>query len=238
MILTKVYAEAAALWLRDRDLWLRVGGVFFFLPAFAITLFAQFPDFETMSKDSARQEAWLQSLSPWFLGCGIWLLFSTAVILVLALDTKRPAAGTAIVRALRMFPGLLLANLATSLAVSAGTSLFIVPGLYILGRTFLTQPLLVAEPGLGPLGAVVASIQNSHRRGWMFAFVPISAGFATFCAGVVAETFGALAGSGLYAPVHFIFAALDAAALAGGLLAMALLQAAAYRVLGRTSKGI
>lgn len=238
MMLTRVYAEAAALWRSDRDLWIRVAGLFYFLPAFAVTQFAQFPDFQAMSQDLAKQEEWLRSLYPWLLGAQIWLLFSTAVILVLALDKGRPAPGAAIVRAVRMFPVLLLANLATSLLVSLGTSAFIVPGLYIIGRTFLTQPLLVAEPGLGPLGALVAAVQHSHRRGWMFFFVPMSAAFAMFLASAVVETFGALLGADTLAPVHFVFAALDAAALAGGLLAVALLQAAAYRVLGRTSNGI
>jgi hypothetical protein len=244
MMLARVFADAAALLRRDRDLWLRLGGFYFFVPAFAILLFVPRTDvkIDPQSTDmNAVFHQWIESFYAnawWSVSFTLWQIYSVGVVLILVLDPERPSVSAAIQRALRALPGLVLAYLGASVLVGSGFCVFIIPGLYLIGRTLLTQPILIAEPSIGPLGAVVASIQRSHRRGWMFFFVFISALLVQFMAASVIAQFADLAGEAASKPVQFVFSALEAAVFAAVALAQALLQAAAYRELGRPSKGI
>jgi hypothetical protein len=98
--------------------------------------------------------------------------------------------------------------------------------------------MLVAEPKRGPFGALFAAIQRSHRRGWILFAVPASIFFVQLLGSSVVETVARLLGGETGGPVHFIFSALEAAIMAAGALALALLQAAAYRVVAGARQGI
>jgi hypothetical protein len=182
--------------------------------------------------DSVSANAW------WMVPYYLWLIYSGAVILVLVLDPARPPLSTAMARALRILPGLTLAYLLASLLVFAGAGLFLVPGLYLYGRTFLTQPILFAEPRTGPLGALVASIQRSRGRGWMLFFIPIGLLLLEIAAGNAVGLFGDTPVQPVSAPVHFVLSALQAAITAASALAQALLLAAAYRAIAGARQGI
>jgi hypothetical protein len=241
MMIARVFSDAAALWRRDRDLWVRVAGVFFFLPALAIMLFAPLLDLSKVDEAAVNQMLvnWVVANAWWLLALVVWQVFAAGVVLVLALDPVRPRVSTAILRALRLLPALMLAYLATMLPVALGASFFIVPGFYVLGRTLLALPILVAEPGLGPFGAIIAAIRRSHRRGWILFFIPAG---PFLLQNLIGSVIGAL-GDGLGAevagtPAHFLFGVVLAAVASAGALAQALLQAAAYREVGRTSNGI
>lgn len=244
MMLARVFADAAALWRRDRDFWLRLAGFCFFLPAFAIALFV--PPFEmTMPVDKSDTNAIIQQWmnmfyanAGWAIPLTVWQIYSAATMLVLVLDPARPSLAAAAQRALRSLPGLVLVYLGAALLVGFGLSAFIVPGLYMIGRTLLSQPILIAEPKLGPLGALISAIQRSRRRGWMLFFVIAGPALAQFVALGVVGSFAAALGEATNAPVHFVFGALQAAVVAASTLAQTLLMAAAYREVTGARQGI
>jgi hypothetical protein len=244
MMVTRVFADAAALWRRDRDLWVRLAGFYFFVPALAILLFVPRTEVHIDPNPSdvgvvLRQWfAYFYANAWWSLSFTLWQVYSVGVVLILVLDPERPSVSAAIRRALRALPGLVLAYLGASVLVGTGLCVFVVPGLYMIGRTLLVQPILIAEPQVGPLGALVASIQRSHRRGWMLFFVFVGAVIAQFVASSVIGTFGDLAGETGSVPVHFVVSLFEAAVFAAAALAQALLQAAAYRELTGARRAI
>lgn len=239
-----VFADAAALWRRDRDLWVRLAGFYFFVPALAILLFVPpnevhiDPNPSDMSVLLRQWFEYFYANAWWSLSFTLWQVYSVGVVLILVLDPARPSVSAAIGRALRALPGLVLAYLGASVLVGAGLCAFVVPGLYLIGRTLLVQPILIAEPQVGPLGALVASVQRSHRRGWMLFFVFVSVILAQFVASSVIGSFGELAGETGSVPVHFVVSVLEAAVFAAAALAQALLQAAAYREVAGARRGI
>jgi hypothetical protein len=245
MMLSDVFVGAAATWRRDRDVWLRVAGFFYFVPAFAVLLFAPRAEAAMPANQPADLNALAQAMLDnfyanawWSVPFDLWQVFAGGVVLVLALDRAQPSVGSAILQALRLLPGLAIAYLLASMMTGVGLVLVIVPGLYAIGRTALAQPILVAEPRLGPIGALIAAIQRSHRRGWLLFFIMSSALLVQIFASGIANGFGELAGGKTNGAVHFVFAAIDAAIFAVCALAQNLLQVSAYRVVEATRQGI
>lgn len=240
MILARVFKDAAGLWQRDRDLWLRVAGFYFFVPALAIMLFAPMLDLRKVEEAAVNEAvfSWFTANAWWLIALTMWQIYACGVVLVLALDSGRPSVSAAIMRATRMLPGLMLAYAGAMLMVMAGASFFLVPGLYLFGRTYLVLPLLVAEPKLGPLGALITAIRRSHGRGWMLFFVPASVFLVQNLASSMLSALGDQLGADLAGSrAHFVFGVVLAAIASVGALAQALLQAAAYRAAG-ASNGI
>jgi len=238
--LARVFADAAALWRHDRDLWLRVAGFLFFVPALALKIFLPLPELRNLTPEAAQLAllAWLQVQALWLLAYFVAQTFGFGVVLTLLLDANRPSLAAAMLRTVRQLPWLVLAYLAVLLLVGFGFTFFIVPGLYILGRTFLTMPILIAEPKRGPLGALIGAVQLSHRRGWLFLLVPTIA-FCTayFVAGMVGAVGGVL-GAETQPVVRVLFDVLMAVVATASALAQALLQAAAYRGVIAARQGI
>lgn len=241
MNLARVFADAAALWQRDRDLWLRIAGFFFFMPALALYWFAPLPDVDDLAPEVARKAVvqWFESNAIGLLGFMLIITFGYGVVLTLLLDDKRPALGSGIARALRLLPALALTSFVVGLLVSLGLFALFVPGLYIAGRTFLALPALAAEPKRGPIGALVTAVQRSHGRGWLLCFVVLTAVVCTQLAASAAGALGAVLGSDIVgSPAHLVSGIVLAAVAAAGALAQALLQAAAYRAADGARQGI
>lgn len=229
-----VFADAGALWRRDRDVLIRVAGVFFFLPAFASLLFLIPPDRTGLNEEeiAAQTFAWYAATLHWHLANLLAGLFGSAVLLVLLLDPQRPTLGEAMGRALRLLPKLLIASAAALVLVLLGSMLLLVPGLYLVGRTWLTGATLVSEPERGPIEALVAGIRHTNRRGWLLFAVAMTLFAATYVAAVIANVATLQLAS---LPVRTVIDALQAAAGAGAGVAQILLQVSAYRRLAPSS---
>lgn len=158
-----VLRDAWALFRRDSDLLLRIAGPFLFLPAFALALLVPGPPAAsaTAGEGQAQTLAWLQSVSDWAGTYGGWYLlayvvgyFGTAAITALYLTAPPPDVRQAFGRAARIFPRFVLAAVAGSLPAGAGLLLWLIPGLYVLGRLLPVGPVLLAEPRTGALAAI------------------------------------------------------------------------------------
>lgn len=229
-----LFGEAGALLRSNLDLLLRVGAVFFFLPGFAVELFVQpfEPGELTGEAQWAALSDWYVANIGWLLGGAVVQMFGASVMLVLLLDPARPALDAAILRALRLFPGLLAARILALLLAVAGLMLLIVPGVYAIGRTFVSGAAFVAEPGRGPIGAVGEGIRLTRGNGWTLVLALFAVSAVASLAGLPAENLARAGGPVLGA----LCGAVAAAAVGGASLAQLLLEAAAYRLL--SSKGI
>ena len=223
-----VFSDAGALWRRDRDILMRVAGVYFLLPAFATQLFLVPPDRTGLGEEevAAQTFAWYGATLHWHLANLLAGMFGSAVLLVLLLDPARPTLAQAMARALRLLPGLLLASAGVLVLVVLGSMAFLIPGLYLVGRTWLTGAVLVCEPGRGPIGAITGSIQRTRKRGWLLLAVAMTIFSATYLMAVIANV-ATLQLAAL--PVRTAIDALQAAVAAGAGVAQILLQVAAHR---------
>ena len=239
-----VLKDAWAQFRRDRDLLIRIAGPFLFLPAFALALVVPdppIPDAEARG-DEAQAMVWAQAVTEWAGANGGWYclayamsFFGVAVIYTLNLDAGRVDVGTALKRCATILPRYLLAMILVSLPAGAGLLLYAIPGLYILGRTMLTGPVLVAE---GPIGAFAAIRRSlSLTRGVGLQLMSLAA-FSYLSGWLLGAPFMALdrwmRESGQANPVAIaIVDAGAAAAAAGSGLATALIAIAVYRRLYR-----
>lgn len=238
-----VVTDAWSLFRRDSDLLLRIAGPFLFLPPFALTLFVPpmpMPDAAITDREVQAQQ-WADAVSHWVGGyglgfCAAYLLvyFGLATIMALYLDPTRPDLRTALRRAIGIYPRFLLAMIVVSIPAGLGMWL-VIPGLYILGRTMLTAPALLAEPERGAWSAVKRSLTLSRGSGLtlmgLAAFVYLIGllGGQPF---MMLDTW--MRSTGAANPVAV--AIVDAAAAAVAMitqLALALIAIAAYRRLAR-----
>jgi hypothetical protein len=227
-----VFADAAGLWRANRDLLVRVVGVFFFLPALALQLFVTpVVIVQDMAPEalSAALQNWLLQNWYWVLGNLLVVTFGTAVLFVLLLDTARPALDRALGRGLALLPVLALASLAAGVIVLTGMFALFLPGFYFAGRTMLTGPTVIAEPNANPLAAVAGSIRRTHGHGWMLFLIMSTVSVVIFLTeAIVGDVQLALA---TVPGAHLVLDVAIAAVSAAGALAQLLLQAAAYRLL-------
>lgn len=170
-----VVADAAALARRDRALLFAIAGPFWFLPAYALgLLLPEPPPLPPAAEVQARAEVlarWLAAEAPWYLlafGIGLW---GTATVYQLYLDDGRPDVATALRRGAALWPRLLLASALVALMAGAGLLLWILPGLYVLGRLLPVGPVLAAERRLSAIGAIGRGFQLTRGSGGALAVV-------------------------------------------------------------------
>lgn len=180
-----VLREAWGLFRRDRDILLRVTGLFLFLPSFALALLVPPPPLQGESGGEAAAMAWLQAVGEWARAHGGWYLLvhafgylGAATLYALYLDRRHLDVGGAAWRAGGVLPRYLLAKAIVALPAVAGLQLLLVPGLYVLGRAMMTGPALLGER-LSALGAIRRSLWLSRGLGlplmWL-ASVPVLGG--------------------------------------------------------------
>ncbi|WP_294325116.1 hypothetical protein [uncultured Sphingomonas sp.] len=144
--------DAVQIWKRDRDVIAAVGGVFFFLPNLALALFMRESSVTVPvePKDDQALMALMQSFlvenAPLLAFQMVAELVGVAVLLALLLDPARPTVGDALRIVARRLPVLIAATMLLNIALVCGVALFIVPGLYVIGRAAMVMPVLLAEP--------------------------------------------------------------------------------------------
>lgn len=231
--LAGVLAEARTLWRSDQELVLRIAAVLIFLPQLAVLLFLpRGPDLEGLAGEALIRalEPWIASVWPWALAAALLQTLGQASILSLLLDPRRPSVGEAIMSALPLLPGIFLVSILIIAAQFAGFFALILPGLYVMGRSFLILPSILARPRDGLGGGIIAGIRHTHRRGWMIALIPFSILVATQLVGQLILALAPSAG-GTISPAAMAAGAAASLIAALSITAHALFQAATYRVL-------
>lgn len=162
----ELFADAAELWRADSGILVPIAAIFFFLPILAILLFLPVVDLNGLEGEArnAAMMAMIGDQLPWSIAQTIIQTWGVGAILTLQLDPARPSVGEALRRALARLPGLLAARIIAFGGVALGILAFVVPGLYLMGRTFLTSALYIAEPRLGPAGAAIGGFERKIGR--------------------------------------------------------------------------
>lgn len=232
-----VFAHAGDLWRSESGLLVPLAAIFFFLPLLAVLLVVPVVDLGGLEGE-ARAEAMIATIRaqlPWTVAQAVIQTFGVGAILTLLLDPARPSVGEAIRRAFVRLPGLLAARIVALAGVALGLLAFVLPGLYLIGRTFLTSAVYIAEPERGPAGAVIAGFERTTGNGWLLFLVFGTVTTASQLLGSVATR--ALLGLPEGGLLTFPFIALVAAGMSVIVLATVLLEAAAYRSLPRPGAG-
>jgi hypothetical protein len=233
-----VLADALARFRRDGDLLIRMAAPFLFLPALALELLVPPPPARSAGSagDEAALLAWADAFGVWLSANGGWYAIAYVVqtlgagaILSLYLHQPQPDARGALARSVALLPRLLLAALLVALPAGAGLLLWIVPGLYVLGRTMAAAPILMAEAPIGAGAAVIRAIGLSRGAGLSLA---AATGTVLLAGYVLALPFAMLGAGAAGSSVMGAIAGLGGAAVtASAALANVLLAISAYRML-------
>jgi len=160
----KVWADAVAMLRAERSAVVALAGVFLVLPTLLIGHFVPFQAPETdviQAFSDYVSRGWL-----WMLIASLVQLLGGLAILRLFLKRDGSTVGGAIAAAATLLPTYFVANLLNSLMITIGLFLFIVPGLYLLGRVALTAPVIAAEDQRNPIDAIQRSFALTEGNGW------------------------------------------------------------------------
>ena len=173
--LAALLSDAWALFRREADLLLRVGGLFLFVPTYALLLLVgplPLPD-PDIADTQARAQAWVDKLDIWVGNYGLGSVgayaitwFGTALIFCLLLDRTRPTVGEGLKRTAILFPRFLLAMVVVSIPSGAGMYLLLLPGLWLMSRLALAGPILFADAPIGAVAAVGRSWRLTRKAQW------------------------------------------------------------------------
>jgi hypothetical protein len=153
------------------------------------------------------------------------------------LAPARPTVGQALSSAGRMFLGFALLAILIRIGIGAGVFLFVLPGLYLMARTFVAEPAMMAEGIASPSAALARGVRLTSGFGWrIVALIVIFAIVLWVALSVVALLIGIIAAlilpkAGVTTVTHLL-AALQSAVLTTGFVVLA---AGAYRQLAARS---
>lgn len=185
----QAFIDSWALFRRDRDVILAVAGLFLFLPTLGVLLLVPAaPPMVPSTATQAEMQAWADQFAAWLASQGPWLLlvqlvgtFGSLMIVIFYLDARTADVAAAITRSAALFVRFLLVMILIYLPVAIGFALFIVPGLYLLGRLMLAVPIVVAEPE--------RSVTACIGRSWQFSEGNVIGLTGIACLGMVGGQF-------------------------------------------------
>ena len=239
-----VVADALRLMHRDPAVLVAIAGPFWFLPAYAIALFVPPPPMRSADQldNQGATLAWVDGFGQWLAAQGPWYLaawaiglWGTATVYALYLDQDRPDVRGALVRGAALWPRLALASALVGMMAGAGLLLWVLPGLYLLGRLTPVGPALAAEQPMSAVAAISRAFRLTSGNGLALMAVAAATLGLSWMLGqpfLMVSDWLAAQGGGNPVAIAIVDAGAAAVAAAAG-LASALIAAAAYRRLAR-----
>lgn len=240
-----VGADAWAMWRRDRDLLIAIAGPFLFLPTLALLVLvpaapktlAPGADEVAMAAFLSDYVAWARQNILWFAIGGAMSLYGTLILTFLYLDRSVADVRAAMLAALPLLPRYALAMLVVAIPASIGLFAFVLPGLYVLGRTILVAPAMTVERPLSAIAAIRRSMALTRGNGLTLAGV---SGIALLAGQVLPAPLlaidDAMRSARVANPIVVVLIDSGAAALASAIaLALILFRIALYRRVGASS---
>ncbi|UZK66031.1 hypothetical protein [Sphingomonas sp. M1-B02] len=231
-----VFADAAALWRGERDLLLRVAGVFFLLPILGVVLLLsmlELPDDATADQLRAAVAAFYQANLGAVLLANLTINFGSFAVLNLFLQGGGRTLGEVLKSTLRRFLPFLAIDVVAGLLFALGASLFLLPGLFALSRTWLAAPAFAADPGKGVIDAFRQGWRRSGGFGWIViagaaSLTLVAALLAILIAGTVLGVVSGLVGGG--EPIMIVANLVTASIGALAWTALAVMRVSFYRL--------
>ena len=150
------------------SLLLAIAGVFFLLPGLLLGYFVPQP--------TGSGPDLMNAMIGYYYDNWVWLVLANIINLVgyiaiyrLLFDERGGTVGSAIGGALPILPMYFIMTVLTGMAVGAGLLLFVLPGLYLLGRFAVSGATMVAEGHRSPLAPISRAWELTRRRGWAVA---------------------------------------------------------------------
>lgn len=229
----RAWSDAMALLKGQSEILLTVAGFFILLPALLLDALRPF-------EPSRAEGAWMRDMAAWTEANFVWILLVALLaalgrltILILLMEPGRPTVGQALAAGARLLIPFAVMDLLIGFMLLGGFMLFVLPGFYVFGRTFLAEAAFVARRARGPVAGLAAGIEASRGNGWRLFFiiaVIYAAGtILTAAVGSVAGVIGALAGGASLD--RFLSAFIEALGGAGISLLLALVAIAGWRQL-------
>lgn len=218
----------------QREILLTIAGFFILLPALLLNTLRPFAP-------SATGEGMFQEMMRWTEANFLWIAIAAVLgalgrlaILILLLSPGRPTVGEALSAGFRLLVLFVVTDILVGLLWLGGFMLFVIPWLYLVGRTFMVEAAFVAERARNPMAALAAGFEASRGNGWrivlMVAIIYVAGTILTAAVGSIVGVLAALAvGSGLD---RFLVALVEAGFGAGLSLVLLLVSVAAWRQLG------
>ncbi|MFD1612996.1 hypothetical protein ACFSCW_14420 [Sphingomonas tabacisoli] len=231
---SRAWSDAMALLNGQREIVLTVAGFFMLLPPLLLNTLHPFTP-------SGQSGTWLREVGVWTEANFLWILLVALMaslgrltLLILLLGPERPSVGEALRAGVRLLPLFAVMDLLIGFMWLGGLMLFVIPWLYLAGRTFLAEAAFVARRVHGPVAGIAAGFEATRRNGWrlffIIAVIYLAGTILIGAIGSVVGVFGALfGGAGLNL---FLNAFVDAAGGAGISMLLLLVAVAAWRQLG------
>lgn len=174
-----VWNDAVRMLKAHGSLLLAIAGVFFLLPGLLLGYALPQPTGSGQDAIDALfrhyRENWI-----WFLIANIVNLVGGIAIYRLLFDRDGQTVGGAIGGALPILPMYFIMTVLSSMAIGAGLVLFLLPGIYLLGRLVISGAAMVAEGLRSPIAPIGRSWELTRRRGWAVAGLVLIVAVAGF----------------------------------------------------------
>lgn len=235
--------DAVALWRAERDVVLRIAGVFFLLPVLALAmLLTNLPEIA----EPGSQEAVFAAFREFYTGNFGWLLlisvaldFGAFALLNLFLHGGSTVRELLLASLIRLVPFVLLGFVTGSL-INLGFALWVLPGVYVFGRSWMTGAAYAAQPERGFFAAIERGFRMSAGNGWRIALLGCGTvaimGSGALVLAILTQTVTALVGNAPW--VQAVMLVPVAAAGAAAYVAFSLVRVAVYRRLAGSINGM
>ena len=167
--ISAVWDDTVRMLRTNASLLLAIAGVFLFLPAVLSSYLAPPPTGGNEGVTPAMMMGYYADNALALLLVQLVGFIGNLALLILCLDGGRPTVGGAIRGAVVLLPAYFLASLLSGAIVGLGLILFVLTGLYLLGRLAVTGPIVVAERVRNPLTVIKRSFAITKGRGWAIA---------------------------------------------------------------------
>lgn len=233
--LNRVWDDAKAMGVANKDLLAAISGMFVLLPSVVGGLLAKEP--ANTAKNVPVEEAYRQLMQfysdnwPIFVAVLLAVSFGLLAMLALLLRPERLTVGESLKAAIVLLPGYLVASLIQGFGMGLGFLLFVVPGLYVLARLSLIAPVAAAEQCANPLEQLRRSLVLTRGNGLRILLMLLVLYFTAEIVSIVATILVGLVGAVLLPKdIAALCVSITSGLAAAGLTAfLALLSAAIYR---------
>jgi hypothetical protein len=185
-----VWEDTLTLLRRHGPLLAAIAGVFLFLPALLIAVFAAPPE----PPPGILPGRALQMITDYYTAAWPWYLLRLVFAIVGTLTMLRlvfargVTVGAALVQALGLTPFYFLVSIILSFMLGIASLLFLVPGLYLFGRIAPAPAVVAAENRRDPFDAIRRTFALTKARGWSIFFLVFVVGIVGVVAISVADT--------------------------------------------------
>lgn len=195
----QAWTDAMTLLKGQTEILLTLAATFIMLPALLLNMFRPFVP--TGARETLIQElmAWTNANFLWIVLVAVLAALGRLAMLILLLGPERPTVGEALGAAARLLLIFVVMDLLIGLMLLGGAFLFLIPALYVFGRTFLAEAGFVAARARSPLAGLTAGFEASRGNGWRIlavaAIIYVAGTILTAAVGSVIGVLGALTGA-------------------------------------------